>query len=286
MALWKLFSLTKKNKIRLVFYLAALAFLIPGLDWRLQTTRYEITSGKIQSRVRVMLIADLHSCHYGGGQRKLLDAIHKQNPDLILYAGDILDDHIPDENTVVLLAALRGKYPAYYVTGNHEFWSRESEKKISIMRQHGVKVLRGERETVSINGQTLNICGVDAPDVDFYTRPERTFSEQLDSLKNAADNGAFTILLAHRPELIETYGRLPFDLVLSGHAHGGQWRLPFTHIGLYSPDQGFFPKYPGGRYDINGMPMIVSRGLAKESTRVPKLYNRPELVVVDLASDR
>jgi len=276
------FLTSKKNRLRLAVYLPALAVLILGLDTRLQTTHYQIQSEKIHAPIRIVLIADLHSCYYGPGQKTLVDAIHKQNPDLILYAGETLDDDLPDDNTIILLRALQGKYPAYYVTGNHEFWSREVDKKIAVMQQHGVKVLRGERDTISINGQTLNICGVDDPDVDTYTIPQRTFWQQLHSLQNAADNGAFTILLAHRPELIHEYARFPFDLVLAGHAHGGQWRIPRLLNGLYSPDQGFFPKYAGGQYTHDGMSLIVSRGLSKESTRVPRIYNRPELVVVDL----
>ena len=276
---------SKKNRLRLAFYLLLLAMLIPGLDTRLQTTHYQIHSAKIHAPVRIVLVSDLHSCFYGDGQKTLVDAIHKQNPDLILYAGDILDDDIPDNNTIVLLKALQDKYPAYYVTGNHEFWSRAIDKKIAVMQQHGVKVLRGERDTVSINGQTLNICGVDDPDVDVYTNPQRTFQQQLHSLQNAADNGAFTILLAHRPELLDEYARFPFDLVLSGHAHGGQWRIPkLLNGGFYSPNQGFFPKHAGGKYAHDATTLIVSRGLAKESTRVPRIYNRPELVVVDVSA--
>ena len=275
--------MTKKNRLRLALCLPLFVFLILGFDTRLKVVKYSIQSEKIHAPVRMVLITDLHSCYYGAGQRELVDAIHRQKPDLVLYAGDILDDELPDDNTIVLLKALQGKYPAYYVTGNHEFWSRKVEQKIAVMRQHGVTVLRGEWETLATaNGQTLNICGVDDPDVDVYTRPLRPFQEQLQSLQNAAENGAFTILLSHRPELIEKYARYSFDLVLSGHAHGGQWRVPKLLNGFYSPNQGFFPKYVAGPYTRGNMTLLVSRGLAKESTRVPRFYNRPELLVVDV----
>jgi predicted MPP superfamily phosphohydrolase len=103
-------------------------------------------------------------------------------------------------------------------------------------------------------------------------------------LKDVHKNGHYTILLAHRPEEIERYSAYHFDLVLSGHAHGGQWRLPGIVNGLLAPDQGWFPRYAGGEYLVNGTTLIVSRGLARESTRIPRIFNRPELVVVDLKS--
>ena len=96
------------------------------------------------------------------------------------------------------------------------------------------------------------------------------------------DTGAYTILLAHRPEYYETYCNYSFDLVLCGHAHGGQWRIPYLINGLYAPNQGIFPKYAGGRYDGDKTTMIVSRGLDIETTWVPRIFNRPELVIIDL----
>ena len=104
----------------------------------------------------------------------------------------------------------------------------------------------------------------------------------LESVAWASTNQDFTLLVSHRPERIEDYAKYPFDLVLAGHAHGGQWCLPFLINGVYAPNQGVFPKYAGGMYARGDMHMIVSRGLARESTRIPRFYNRPELVVVDI----
>ena len=283
----KILSLLKNTKVWVLTAAVLLIIFIifSGMDSRLKIVKYDIKSEKIHSPVHLAVVSDLHSCYYGDGQNELVDMIIQQNPDILLYAGDILDDKMPDDNAVILLKALQDKYPSYYVTGNHEYWSREPENKIRIMRDYGVKVLQGEWDNISINGQTINICGIDDPDVDRYTTPQVPFDEQLKSLKNAADNGGYTILLSHRPELINEYARYPFDLILSGHAHGGQWRVPGIINGIFSPNQGFFPRYAGGRYNKNGMTMIVSRGLAKESTKMPRIYNRPELAIVDLAAE-
>ena len=104
--------------------------------------------------------------------------------------------------------------------------------------------------------------------------------EHLGSIEKSDED--FSVLLFHRPENPEEYASLGFDLVLSGHAHGGQWRIPGILNGIYAPHQGFFPKYAGGRYEIENTVMIVSRGLAKESNAVPRIFNRPEIVVIDI----
>ena len=167
------------------------------------------------------------------------------------------------------------------MTGNHEYWSHDFGSILQLFRSYGIIILNGSYNTVEINGQRLNICGITDPDAAIYTDTANT-QTQLEALKHAHDNGLYTILLAHRPEKIETYLSYGFDLVLSGHAHGGQWRLPGLINGLYAPHQGFFPKYAGGEYRFDNTIMIVSRGLARESTRVPRIFNRPELVIIDL----
>ena len=144
-----------------------------------------------------------------------------------------------------------------------------------------MRILSGECETITVNGQPVSICGVDDPAID-RAEGQRIFLEQLDRVGAAEKDGAFALLLAHRPEFAETYAAYEFDLTLCGHAHGGQWRIPGIQNGLYAPDQGLFPKYAGGMYALDHMTMIVSRGLARESTRVPRIFNRPELVIVEI----
>ena len=109
------------------------------------------------------------------------------------------------------------------------------------------------------------------------------WSDQLSAAAKAADPDCFAVLLSHRPERVEDYLAYDFDLVLSGHAHGGQWRLPGLVNGLLAPDQGFFPAYAGGLYRLDeNTDLVVSRGLARESTRVPRIFNPPELVIIDV----
>ena len=126
---------------------------------------------------------------------------------------------------------------------------------------------------------TLRICGVDDPSA---FAGESGWLEQFRACQALTGDSRYTVLLSHRPERTEDYAGRGFELVLAGHAHGGQWRLPGLLNGLFAPDQGLFPTYAGGRYALGDTTLLVSRGLARESTRLPRFYNRPELVMVEL----
>lgn len=276
-----------------------LALLLVALDSRLVVRRYEIDTHQLTTPVRIALITDLHSCKYGEEQHNLIDSLRSLAPDLVLLGGDIFDDKIADTNTELFLAGIANDYPCYYVTGNHEYWSgaKNFERKMQILQTYDITVLSGTSEVVTIHGNALNLCGVDDPDAymvrsDLETDPQGyerartskslTFTQQLQAVSDIAENGNYTILLSHRPELFDSYTKHSFDLVLCGHAHGGQWRIPGLLNGLYAPNQGLFPDYAGGRYEENGTTMIVSRGLARESTLIPRIFNRPELVLIEL----
>jgi len=281
---------------------AAVVLLILALfafDTRLLVRKYSIEAEEIDIPIRIALVTDLHSCDYGKNQSGLIDAVDAQKPDVILLGGDIFDDGKEDTNTELFLAGIADKYPCYYVTGNHECWSGKYrfDKQMEILAKYRIPVLSGETVILDINGETIRLCGADDPDVymvntDLETDPqeyiqaqmnkEKNFVSQIAAVSKSASEEEYTILLSHRPEYYETYTDYRFDLVLCGHAHGGQWRIPGILNGLYAPHQGIFPKYAGGRYDADDMTMIVSRGLARETTRVPRIFNRPELAVIDL----
>ena len=267
----------KRRRLLLLGAAALLAVLIlPGLDTRLAVRTYQVESGKLTAPVRLALITDFHSCDYGEGQSELMDAVRSAQPDLVLLGGDILDDGLPPDHALELAGLLSEEFPCYYVSGNHEHRSGRTEEYKEFLRSLGVTVLEGERITVTAGEQALDLCGVDDPSV-----AEGLWPAQLAACADG-DTGRYTILLAHRPERVDAYRAYSFDLILAGHAHGGQWRIPGLINGLVAPNQGVFPQYAGGQYDLGTSTMVVSRGLARESTRIPRLYNRPELVVVDL----
>ena len=271
-----------KKKLKFLLPAAAAgleAFVLGGLDNRLTLRRYTVESGKITAPVRLAVLSDLHACDYGEGQGELVDAVAAQDPDLVLLCGDMVDDDpaLPEERALEAASALAARWPVYYVTGNHEIWSDRPEEIKAALRDTGAVVLEGEALSVAVSGQTLRLCGIDDPAVG-----EEAWTAQLDRAAAGLDGEHFSILLTHRPERGEDYAAHGFDLALAGHAHGGQWRVPGLLNGLMAPGQGLFPRYAGGAYQIGDATLIVSRGLARESTRVPRLYNPPELVIVDL----
>lgn len=282
---------SRKRRVLLVLIPLLLILIVPGFDSRLLVRHYEIEMGKLEENIRIALVTDLHSCYYGENQKELIEAVDGQNPDLLVFCGDIFDDELDDGNTETFLRDISQKYPCFYVTGNHEFWSEGTDfsEKMAIVEKYGIKRLSGELETMEINGERINICGIDDPSEAYADYTDKSvgesFSGQLDRVEELAlaADGKVNILLSHRPEYFEEYIRYDFDLVLCGHAHGGQWRIPYILNGLYAPNQGLFPKYAGGEYREGDTVMIVSRGLARESTVVPRFYNRPELVIIDCA---
>lgn len=252
-----------------------LLLLAAAFDVRLRVVTYEIVSEKVTAPVRLAVISDHHSCAYGSGQRTLLGAVSAQAPDAVLMTGDIVDDDMPEENAWTAVEGLAKTYSCLYVTGNHEWWLEDTERVLRRMEDLGVRVLQGDSAVLELNGQTVTICGIDDPD-------SEESDAQLAEVGGTVTGDNFTVLLAHRPERIISYLAYPFDLIVSGHAHGGQWRIPGILNGLFAPHQGLFPKYAGGRYDFDSATLIVSRGLARESTKVPRIFNRPELVIVDI----
>lgn len=267
----------KKTKYWIAAGLIGTAVALSALDARLAVRRYTIATDKLRGLVRLALITDLHSCRYGEGQSQLLTALEEAAPDLVLLGGDIFDDELPADPAMAFLKGAVQQCPCYYVTGNHEYWTGRVPEIKAYLAGLGVQVLDGDCVTVQVRGETINLCGVDDPE-----GGESAFARQLEQTAQGRQAGAYTLLLAHRPERMGQYAAGKFDLVLSGHAHGGQWRIPGLVNGLFAPDEGLLPAHAGGLYDIGGSQLLVSRGLARESTRLPRIWNRPELVVVDL----
>lgn len=273
----------KKNRKKKWLYICILLLLLLIIcNPRLKTVRYTFESTKIETPIKVALLTDLHGSWYGKEQSELMRAIHKEEPDIVLLGGDIFDDKVSYRESEETLALLTQKYDCYYVTGNHEFWSEDIENILGIIRSYGVTVLSGEVAIVDIKGQKVNICGVDDPDGSYYEGRNTSIFKQLEQVDEQRNKDYYSILLSHRPEYYDQYSRYKHDLVLSGHAHGGQWRLPGIINGLYAPNQGLFPKYAGGLYEYEGGALVVSRGLDRWGIKLPRIFNRPELVMIEV----
>ena len=260
---------------------ALLAFSCAALDSRLKTVTYTIHSPKVNSAIRLAVLADLHSCRYGKDMHHLIDALRAAEPHAILLPGDFFDDNLPVENACIMAKAAAEIAPTYYVTGNHELSSDSLPAIKEELASLGIAVLAGDALPLTVGEDTIWICGADDPLLDEIKGADISV-QQRKNARASVPEGAFSVLLSHRPELAEDYRALAFDLVVSGHAHGGQWRLPHLINGAYAPHQGILPAYAGGLYDLGTTILIVSRGLARETTIVPRIFNRPELVLVEI----
>lgn len=262
--------------------LPALAILVAlaliALDERLILRTYTVVSPKLTAEVRLAVVTDFHS---SDNADDVVAMVASCAPDAVLLVGDLFDDDTqnrPMERTLSLMRQLSAQYPCYYVSGNHEAWTGEMDALYQQTEEAGVTVLRMSSGVLTVRGQRIALCGIPDPyEMVFSGAPDT--EEQLRQALEDVDSADFTVLLAHRPELLAKYAQFPLDLVVSGHAHGGQVRIPGVLNGLYAPNQGWFPKLAGGAYTQDGTTLIVSRGLAVR-TRLPRIFNRPEVVLV------
>ncbi len=249
-----------------------------ALDERLILRTYTVVSPKLTAEVRLAVVTDFHS---SDNADDVVAMVASCAPDAVLLVGDLFDDDTqnrPPERTLSLMRQLSAQYPCYYVSGNHEAWTGEMDALYQQTEEAGVTVLRMSSGVLTVRGQRIALCGIPDPyEMVFSGAPDT--EEQIRQALEDVDSADFTVLLAHRPELLAKYAQFPLDLVVSGHAHGGQVRIPGVLNGLYAPNQGWFPKLAGGAYTQDGTTLIVSRGLAVR-TRLPRIFNRPEVVLV------
>ncbi|MGE5614837.1 MAG: metallophosphoesterase [Bacillota bacterium] len=263
-----------------IFILLAVAAFYNGLTVKKYTVNTDkLSSGKI---IKVVAVSDLHGCVYGENQEDIVSLVEKQNPDIILLAGDMVDRESPIEGVELFLAGIKEIAPVYYVTGNHEIWTGEVEYIKKTFRKYGVKVLEHSYESLKLKNSHIIIGGVDDPDIENYWDNGADWIKQMhEAFAGLRGKPGFKILLTHRPEFIEVYKRFDFDLVVSGHTYGGQVRIQFFINGLYAPNQGWFPEYAGGMYRHGELTHIVCRCVSIDA-RMPRIFNPPEIAVIDI----
>ncbi|WP_270607703.1 metallophosphoesterase, partial [Bacillus mobilis] len=248
-------------------------------------TEVKITSSKIPSSFKgykILQISDLHNKQFGDNQDVLIQKIKSIDPDVIAITGDLIDSKSYDaEVSMQLIREIVKKYPVYFVTGNHEQWSGKYNRLEKELKKYDVNVLRNEHVGIRKGEQEINLLGIDDPEFVTGNRDEgNIIIDEIKKAKIEMQPDTYNVLLSHRPEFLTEYAKEKVDLVLSGHAHGGQVRLPFIG-GLVAPNQGIFPTYTAGLYEKQNTSMVVSRGLGN-SIIPQRIFNRPELVVVQL----
>lgn len=262
----------------------------------LETTHYTYETeqfGVDLDGYRIVQISDLHNAKFGKNNQKLVDRIRECAPDMIVLTGDLVDsNHTNVDRVVQFVDEIVKICPVYYVTGNHEYWldTSEYEKLMDGLVSAGVVILDNQVVEISRGDAKFRLVGLDDKSLadgtlEALLSDESIRNNQAEQKEETADNEdsgekELTVVLAHEPQYLARYAGTGVDLVLSGHAHGGQFRLPFVG-GIVAPDQGFLPEYTAGEYYMNGTEMIVSRGLGNSVIPV-RLFNYPEIVCVEL----
>mgnify|MGYP003301199122 CR=1 FL=1 len=237
---------------------------------------------KAFDKFRIAQVSDLHNAEMGKDNQKLVSMLEKAAPDIIVITGDMIDSRNTNVNIALAFAEKAMQIaPCYYVTGNHEARVIEYGELKEGLKELGVTVLENARIELVVSGEKIVLIGVDDPSfkTDYlFGEDESVMNGELKKLIKEEDG--YTILLSHRPELFEAYVDNGVDLIFSGHAHGGQFRIPFAG-GIAAPNQGLFPQYDSGVYTEGNTNMLVSKGIG--NSIIPfRVNNRPEVIVAEL----
>ena len=257
--------------------------------YKVEITDYEISSAKINNDVNIVIIADVHDQHCKV-KDKIIDRIEQLKPDIILCAGDIIDNESSDDkSTIEFLSSLLEITDVYMSLGNHELEYPESRQLIESIKNTGAKILDKEYQDIEVNGNTIRIGGMydyafsqETGDIDQATMKSDVYS----FLTEMKQTSSFQLMMAHRPDSF-IFGKAykwDLDLVVSGHYHGGQVILPYAG-GLYAPELGWFPEVDYGHYKLKDMDMIVTRGISSSGELLPRFNNPPEIVSITLKAE-
>lgn len=267
----------KKLLISFIVLVVLLVFVLVQNNW-LEVSQYAYKSAEVPQEFvgyRIVQISDLHNATFGTENERLLNKIRELEPDMVVLTGDLVDSSRTNIEVALAFAEkVAADYPTYYVTGNHEIWLEESDRVALLegLESVGVICLMNEVVEIERDGSRITLIGLNDESLNGFALPQLLADRSFDE---------FQILLAHEPQYIESYSKCGVDLVLSGHAHGGQVRVPFIGAGLVAPGQGLFPKYTEGVHVVNDTTMIISRGLGNSVVPV-RVFNRPEIVCVEL----
>lgn len=271
----------KKKLTKIIISILILAAFIWTQNEWIQVTNLTYRSDQLPETFKgfkILQISDLHNHRFGSNQARLIQQIEETAPDLIVVTGDLIDRRRYNLEPIQELLINFPDLPTYYVSGNHEIWSGNYLEVKALIETNGWHVLDNHTTNISRQNDTIQLIGLMDPASRNQGDVQANITENLNALPIESD--AFSILLSHRPNPFEIYASYPIDLVFSGHAHGGQFRLPFLG-GFIAPDQGLFPKYTEGMHTLNETTMVVSRGLGNSIIPL-RIFNRPELVVVTL----
>ncbi|NLC67046.1 MAG: metallophosphoesterase [Clostridium sp.] len=272
----------KTKKYIFITFISIFIFWLVWTNINITTTHIEIENKKIPSGFDDFKIAQVSDLHNYQWSEKLIRKINMESPDIIAITGDLVDSSKTDFDVALQFIQDTNKIaPIYYVTGNHEAWLEDYSVLKEQLEKLNVNMMDDRSLFIEKDSNKIQILGVQDPD--FVERMNSgNIQGEIVRIKTSEilNKDYFNIVLSHRPEHFEEYVKVGADLVLTGHAHGGQVRIPFFG-GLVAPNQGFFPEYTEGIYNKKNTDMIVSRGLGNSIIPI-RINNTPELVIIKL----
>ena len=278
----------KKKHIAIFSVAAVLILMIIWIAYgntALETNKFNIKSENIPAEFdnfRIVQVSDLHNSEFGENNEKLITMLKKADADIIAITGDMIDSRNTNVDVALTFVKEAVKIaPTYYVNGNHESRVPEEYEKLKQgLTDAGVTILENSSADITIGDETITLIGINDPTFRMELVDDTMEQNIAHQLVNVIpDNDNYKVLLAHRPEYFDVYAG-NVDLVLSGHAHGGQFIIPFVG-GFVAPGQGFFPEYYEGSHIKDNTEMIVSRGIG--NSIIPfRINNKPEIIVAEL----
>lgn len=271
-----------------IVFLSIIGYLLYKGNTTVGTSSYEVSSNRLPASFdgfKIAQISDLHDSLLGENHAYVVDEIRNIAPQAIFITGDLIDSNRYDlEKSLLLIKELENVAPIYYVTGNHEVATNDVDHIKESLRELGVRVLTDEADLIaSEEGETIAIGGIEDPLGSSLGDEVAVEQSVAQAFKNVSGD-VYKVLLSHRPEQFDTYAVNKIDVTFSGHAHGGQFRIPGLG-GLVSPGQGLFPKLTSGVHEKNTSQLVISRGLGNSIMPV-RIFNKPEIVAVTLRRNR
>ena len=290
-----MFVLVKKRMIIIwLFIILALVVFLINLIFNFIIVKkdYKIISEKISESFKIVHLSDIHGVKTDYKKNQMLKIIKKSEPQIIVLTGDLIDatdyndKKYPIQKTIRFMKDIVKIAPVYFVFGNHEGALIDDKtdqgfKFVKTIEEAGIRIVNNETDELKIGDTKIAILGLQEPQtVNSYDPFDKTIEEELRFVFQNIDDNAFKILLSHRPEYFNIYSEYNVDLCLTGHAHGGQFRIPFIR-GIFAPNQGWFPKYSKGIYEMNGIKMIVSPGLGNSIFKF-RIFNPMEIGIISV----
>ncbi len=268
----------------LIFLLAILliAFLFYDSNTRIVVNDYKLFFNELPvsfNGYRIVQLSDIHAAVFDNDQTKILTAVKKARPDVIVITGDLIDGAADLDVVAPLIERLPAIAPVFYVTGNHEWASGSLRELFDLLRSNGVTLLQNDYARLTVGDESIILAGLDDPN---GPKDMKTPEEVISGIRSR-EGDPFLVLLEHRNNMLDRFAALDVDLVLCGHAHGGVVRLPFVG-GLIGPSMDWLPDYTSGVYTQGGTRMLVSRGIGNR-TGMPRFLNNPQVLVAVLRTE-